>query len=93
MQLPRLLEAIRDFGCDLDVVEAIREWNDGGMLAVQWPGRVQVDLLRPVIPVFQRIIERARNEAFGDGVVRVADAEGLLLLNKNKKNKKQKGQA
>lgn len=80
LRLPSLLEAIRDLGCQLDVVAAIREWNDGGMLAVQWPGRVQVDLLKPVIPVFHRIIERASDEAFNEQIVRVADAEGLLLL-------------
>jgi hypothetical protein len=80
LRLPSLLEAMRDRGCQLDVVAAIRQWNDGGMLAVQWPGRVQVDLLKPVIPVFHRIIERASDEAFNEQVVRVADAEGLLLL-------------
>ncbi len=80
LRLPSLLEAMRDRGCQLDVVAAIRQWNDGGMLAVQWPGRVQVDLLKPVIPVFHRIIERASDEAFNERVVRVADAEGLLLL-------------
>jgi len=80
LRLPSLLEAMRDRGCQLDVIAAIREWNDGGMLAVQWPQRVQVDFLKPVIPVFHRIIERATDEAFNEQSVRVADSEGLLLL-------------
>ncbi|MDH3718397.1 MAG: nucleotidyltransferase [Planctomycetota bacterium] len=80
LRLPSVLEAIRDCGCQLDVVAAIREWNDNGMLAVQSPEGVQVDLLKPVIPVFHRIIERASDEAFNQQVVRVADAESLLLL-------------
>lgn len=80
LRLQSVLESMRDRGCELDVVAAIRQWNEGGMLAVQWPGRVQVDLLKPVLPVFHRIIERASDEAFNDQVVRVADAEGLLLL-------------
>ena len=80
LRLPSLFEAMRDCGCQLDVVAAVREWNDGGMLAVEWPERVQVDLLKPVIPVFHRIIERASDEAFNEQVVRVADAESLLLL-------------
>ena len=79
LRLVPLLEAFRDCGCELDVVAAIGEWNDCGMLAIQWQ-RVQVDLLKPVIPVFHRIIERATDEAFNDQVVRVADAESLLLL-------------
>jgi hypothetical protein len=80
LRLTPLLEAMRNRGCQLDVVAAIREWNGGGMLAIQWPGHVQVDLLKPVIPVFHRIIERASDEAFNEQVVRVAYAEGLLLL-------------
>ena len=36
--------------------------------------------LKAVIPVFHRILERARPESFGKQTVRVADAEGLLLL-------------
>jgi len=80
LRLPELLEAMRERGCQLDVAAAIREWNDGGLLAVQWPGRVPVDLLKPVIPVFHRILERASDELFGEQTVRVADAEGLLLL-------------
>lgn len=80
LRLPSLLQAMCDRGCQLDVMAAIREWNDAGMLAIQWPGRVQVDLLKPVIPVFHRIIERATDEAFNEQVVRVADAESLLLL-------------
>ena len=39
-----------------------------------------MNLLKPVIPVFHRIIERASDEAFNEHVVRVADAESLLLL-------------
>lgn len=72
LRLPLVLEAMRDRGCRLEIIDAIREWNEGGMLAVEWPGRVQVDLLKPVIPTFHRIIERASNEAFAKQVVRVA---------------------
>jgi hypothetical protein len=40
-----------------------------------------VDLrVKPVIGVFHRIIERATDESFLKQVVRVADAESLLLL-------------
>jgi hypothetical protein len=80
LRLPSLLEAMRESGCQFDVSAAICEWNECGMLAVQWPERVQVDLLKPVIPVFHRIIERASIEPFENQAVRVADAEGVLLL-------------
>ncbi|MBC8112927.1 MAG: hypothetical protein H7062_00980 [Candidatus Saccharimonas sp.] len=80
IQLPRLLEAMVESGCTLDVMQGIRDWTDGGMLVVTAPGGVHVDCLKAVIPVFHRILERARPESFGEQTVRVADAEGLLLL-------------
>lgn len=80
IQLPRLLEAMVESGCTLDVMQSIRDWTDGGMLAITGPGGVHVDCLKAVIPVFHRILERARPEKFGEQAVRVADAEGLLLL-------------
>ncbi|MBC8116366.1 MAG: nucleotidyltransferase [Candidatus Saccharimonas sp.] len=80
IQLPRLLEAMVESGCTLDVMQGIRDWTEGGMLVVTGPGGVHVDCLKAVIPVFHRILERARPESFGEQTVRVADAEGLLLL-------------
>jgi nucleotidyltransferase DUF2204 len=80
IQLPRLLEAMVESGCTLDVTQSIRDWTDGGMLVFTGPDGVHVDCLKAVIPVFHRILERARPEPFGEQTVRVADAEGLLLL-------------
>ncbi len=80
IQLPRLLEAMVESGCTLDVMQSIHHWTDGGMLAITGPGGIHVDCLKAVIPVFHRILERARPEQFGQQIVRVADAEGLLLL-------------
>jgi len=80
LKLPGLLEAMIAAGCPLELVEAIRQWNTDGMLVVRWPSGVQVDLLKPVVPVFYRILDRAREEVFGDRTLRVVDAEGLLLL-------------
>ena len=80
IQLSRLLEAMIESGCTLDVTQAIRDWTEGGMLVITGPGGVHVDCLKAVIPVFHRILERARPEPFGEQTVRVADAEGLLLL-------------
>ena len=52
IQLPRLLEAMVESGCTLDVMQGIRDWTDGGMLVVTGPGGVHVDCLKAVIPVF-----------------------------------------
>ena len=67
-------------GCQFDQMAAIRQWNREGILVIPWPSGVQVDLLKPVVPVFHRILQRARTEAFGDQSLRVVDAEGLLLM-------------
>lgn len=80
IQLPRLLEAMVESGCTLDVMQSVRDWTDGGMFVLTGPGGVHIDCLKAVIPVFHRILERARPEPFGEQTVRVADAEGLLLL-------------
>ncbi len=80
IQLPRLLEAMVESGCTLDVMQSVRDWTDGGMFVLTGPGGVHIDCLKAVIPVFHRILERARSEPFGEQTVRVADAEGLLLL-------------
>lgn len=79
-RLPSLLEAMQKCGCSLDVIGAIRDWNEGGMLAFRGPENVPVDILKAVIPLFHRMIERASPEPFGNQTVRVADAESLLLL-------------
>jgi hypothetical protein len=80
LELPGLLQAMLEQGCQFEFFPAIREWNEGGMLALNWSNGVRVDLLKPVIPAFQHILDRAREERIGEQVIRVADAEGLLLL-------------
>jgi hypothetical protein len=64
----------------LDQAAAIRQWNSDGILVIRWPNGVPVDLLKPVVPILHRILQRARMESFGDQPLKVVDAEGLLLL-------------
>lgn len=80
LELPGLLEAMLDRGCQFDLLTAIRDWNEGGILAIEWSNGIRVDLLKPVIPAFEHILRRASEEKFGEHSLRVADAEGLLLL-------------
>ena len=80
INLPGLLQEMQDAGCDFDQFGAIRQWNTDGILVIQWPSGVQVDLLKPVVPIFHRILQRAKLEKFGSQFLRVVDAEGLLLM-------------
>ena len=59
--------------------EAIRSWNEDHLLEFRH-GQVRVDWIKALLPLFQRILERAKWEDIGGRPIRVADAEGLLVL-------------
>jgi hypothetical protein len=79
LELPDVLNALVQGGFVLNVEQAISVWNRDHLLDFAC-GSVRVDWLKPVLPAFERILGRARWEQIGDRAVRVADAEGLLLL-------------
>ncbi|HYV37751.1 MAG TPA: hypothetical protein VE988_18850, partial [Gemmataceae bacterium] len=79
LQLPGVFEALAAAGFQIDVLEAIRVWNRDGLLDFN-SGAIRVDWLKPVVPAFGRILERAKAEQVGDQMIRVADAEGLILM-------------
>ena len=79
LELPNLLEALVKAGFDLDVRDSIEKWNREHLLQIRF-GRICVDWLKPVVPVFERILKRAKWEEVRGQSICVADAEGLLLL-------------
>ncbi len=79
IELPPLLEAIQREAFDLDVYQAIRSWNEDHLLEFR-RGQVRVDWIKALLPLFQRILERAKWEEIGGRPIRVADAEGLIVL-------------
>jgi len=79
LQLPVLLNALVQGGFRLDIAQAIGIWNRDHLLDFSF-GSVRVDWLKAVLPAFEHILSRARWEQIGDRRIRVADAEGLLLL-------------
>jgi hypothetical protein len=80
IELPGVLQDLETAGCRFDQLAAIRQWNSDGILVIRWPSGVQVDLLKPVVPILHRVLQRAKTEKFGHQTLRVVDAEGLLLL-------------
>jgi hypothetical protein len=54
-------------------------WNRDSLLDFTC-GSIRIDWLKPVLPAFADILRRARWEEVGERRIRVADAEGLLLL-------------
>ncbi len=79
VNLPNVLDALVAAGFTLDVNDAIRRWNHDHLLDFTY-GPVRIDWLKPVLPAFEHILARARWEQIEDRQIRVADAEGLILL-------------
>jgi predicted nucleotidyltransferase len=80
LNLPEVLEALADRGFNLDVAESIRALNRDHFLAFFSRASVRIDWLQPILPAFEHVLSRASWEQIRNRQVRVADAEGLLLL-------------
>jgi hypothetical protein len=79
MALPPLLMDLARRGFDFDELAVIREWTQHHMATISYHG-IRVDLLKPVLPAYQHILDRATTETWLDHPIRVASAEGLILL-------------
>lgn len=77
--LPAVLAALGGLGFEFDQREVIEEFTRHHM-AVLWRDGVRIDWLKPLLPAYRHVLERARTEPAPGGAVRVATAEGLILL-------------
>jgi hypothetical protein len=77
--LPGLLEDLRLRGFDFDLTTVIRQWTQEHMTVLSFRG-IRIDWLKPVIPVYLHILDRATEEPWLKQPIRVASAEGLILL-------------
>lgn len=79
LALPALLEELRNRGFEFDEREVIAEFGRHHM-AVLWREGVRLDWLKPVLPLYRHVLEKAREEQGPSGPIRVATPEGLILL-------------
>ena len=79
LSLPSVLEELVQRGFTVDLPTAIRQWTQEHMTVLSYHG-IRIDWLKPVIPAYQRVLERATEEAWLDHKISVASAEGLILL-------------
>ncbi len=79
IRLPDLLERLRAHDFEFDLPQVIAEFRTHH-LAVLWRGDVRLDWLAPVLPAYRHVLETARDETGPTGLIRVATAEGLILL-------------
>jgi hypothetical protein len=77
--LPGLLHELQRRGFDFDVTTVIREWTQEHMTTLSFRG-IRIDWLKPVIPAYLHILDRATEESWFQQPIRVASAEGLILL-------------
>lgn len=77
--LPGLLETLEQQGYQFDHVSTIREWIDHHMFVLSYHG-IRIDWLKALIPAYQQVLERATEETWLGRPVRVASAEGLILM-------------
>ena len=77
--LPGLFEALRDRGFVVDVIKCIREFRDEGLTTIGF-GEVIIDLMRPVLPAYAHVLDRAIDAEVLGQKVRISTAEGLIVM-------------
>jgi hypothetical protein len=77
--LPSLLEDLQRRGFVFDTLATIQEWTQHHMAVLSFRG-IRIDWLKPVLPVYAHILDRATEEQLYKQPIRIASAEGLILL-------------
>lgn len=77
--LPRVLESLKERGFEFDLFPTIREWTDHHMVVLSYHG-IRVDWLKAVVPAYQQVLARSTEEVWLGRRIRVASAEGLILM-------------
>ncbi len=77
--LPQLLEDLQRRGFEFDTVDTIREWTQHHMVVLSFHG-IRVDWLQSVIPAYVHVLDHATEETWLNQPIRIASAEGLILL-------------
>jgi len=79
ISLPAVLDSLGSLGFEFDRTRCIEEFSRHHM-TVLWRHGVRIDWLKPVLPAYRHVLEQARAEPGPAGSIRVATAEGLILL-------------
>lgn len=77
--LSGLLDDLQEAGFEFETVKVIRQYVDEHFTAIRF-GSVQIDWLKPVLPLYSRVLADASLQPWTTGrPIRVATAEGLIL--------------
>ncbi|MFI5382132.1 MAG: nucleotidyltransferase [Tepidisphaerales bacterium] len=77
--MPSLFESLRDRGFTVDLARNIRELRDQGLTTLRFRD-VMVDLMRPLIPAYAHVLDRAVTIQVLGKVVSLASVEGLIVM-------------
>jgi predicted nucleotidyltransferase len=73
-----LFEALESAGFVVDVPKNVREFRDDGLTTIRY-GEVLIDLMRPILPVYAHVLDRAVQSQILGQPVRVVSVEGLIV--------------
>src|SRR5262245_48098114 len=76
--LPGILGELRKRGFTFDDQQVIQQWVRDHMTVLEYHG-TRIDWLKPALPLYQHVLDRARLETWLDTTIRIASAEGLIL--------------
>jgi hypothetical protein len=79
LRLPGLLDDLTARGFSCNVPDTVREFSQHNM-AVIWYRDIRIDWLKPMLPIYQHVLDRAVLETWHGRPMRIATAEGLILL-------------
>src|SRR5262245_9185939 len=79
LTLPLLLAELTQRGFTFEPATVIRQWNQEHLTTLTFQG-VRIDWLKPVLSCYRHIIDHAMPEQLSGSMVRIASAEGLILL-------------
>ncbi|HEX3314314.1 MAG TPA: hypothetical protein VHR72_05445, partial [Gemmataceae bacterium] len=73
------LENLESRGFEFDVDATLREWTQHHMVVLMYHG-IRVDWLKPLLPAYRHVLDRATEEDWLGQNIRIASVEGLILL-------------
>jgi hypothetical protein len=77
--LPGLLEDLHARGFEFDTETTIRQWTQEHLTVLSFRG-VRIDWLKPLLPLYQHVLDHAQPEPLLGCSIRIAAPEGLILL-------------
>jgi hypothetical protein len=77
--MPAFFESLAASGFDVELVRNIRELRDHGLTTLRFQDIV-VDLMRPALPAYAHVLDRAIDSQILGHSVRVSAAEGLIVM-------------